>query len=736
MKRNISDIKQATGKPTGETEKNTEKGKVPETEKGAQGTRKSYHTFLFPFIYADSRLGIKTIDDFEKKLLRPECRAGKPGDGNREEQAREAEQVGTPEAPTPSQETRGDVVGVGWEAEAFSGARNADTEPWQSKAAEYNVTTYFNDATLRALGIAPSDASACGGKEQPICKNYCLRHDEDHELQYVISAPAWEDEGSGEDVGKPPLHRLKVNAIRLSVFNTGVAILRIEVENPFTDNLEIDETLTKVHQINEWGRRLFSPYVTLTKVRQIEESPHVTLGDDEAVTTSDMFKRLGIRHVPKEARGSGRSDEAREGQDAAVPGVAGPDAAATKTAEESEIASTDLTAEALRAFFGPPQNDESEWDWQGSALRGSDSSNQGKIGKDTRAVPHLSLIRELILGKTRAGESTWQPTPAIDDRMFVACCIRDQRIPDYFRGATTIGDRHEGQYAYQRDAKVADHLYALINIDAPVWPSSQNKNFTQADLDRQLYTRWIDAGTIHAVTPYSMFLITGESPKIDAPVVNPFLTQYIPMATLTLAQRASLIHFDRQLTGLAARFARSGANTAGREQASNEKDLVRQADTFARFQGELVPEEVTPQIQGIEIYAKLQDMLFIEKLNDGANRQMTKLFEINEARFNRDVSDTGNTLAVLAGGIGLFALAFEFGNQFETRPEVSDGLQPFIMGFYVFLMTFSIAAGAAVAVTRSWKIGKKVWCGAAGIAFVLAVVVGVAVKFSWCFFGG
>ena len=338
-----------------------------------------------------------------------------------------------------------------------------------------------------------------------------------------------------------------------------------------------------------------------------------------------------------------------------------------------------------------------------------DSEHQQMILFDgTNLTPQLPLIKSLISDK-----KDWKPIPAIDDRMFVVCCIADPRIIPSL--TTPVIDN---KYLYQRDTEIAKRLYGLINIDLPEGSSAQNIQFVQEQLDDQLYGRWIDQGTFHAITQHSFFCVTDDESKVENTVILPFLTQYTLMATLALAQRASLIHFDKRLTQIASRF-------GDEKDKKVEDDLKDEAIAFAKFQGELILDEVTPQIQGIEIYAKLQKMLYIDKLNEGANRQMTKLFEISEAEFNRKVSAAGTALAIFAGLIGIFALLFEFGNQFGKRldilPEDNMRLQPYITGGYTFLMVFAICVGLIVFV---WTIMKKKLSRKKIVIIVLLSIVG------------
>lgn len=111
-------------------------------------------------------------------------------------------------------------------------------------------------------------------------------------------------------------------------------------------------------------------------------------------------------------------------------------------------------------------------------------------------------------------------------------------------------------------------------------------------------------------------------------VINPFLVLYVQMAILVLAQRASLISFDAKITNCV-----SGAQSSETElSGSMLRDLIDLSEAFAIFQGEIMIQEVTSQIQGIELYERLQKMLFVERLEANIQRQMRNLYEIAQTR--------------------------------------------------------------------------------------------------------
>jgi len=118
------------------------------------------------------------------------------------------------------------------------------------------------------------------------------------------------------------------------------------------------------------------------------------------------------------------------------------------------------------------------------------------------------------------------------------------------------------------------------------------------------------------------------SPEAWYEVVVPFLVLYVQMAVLAQVQRASLLAFDRRIT-------EAIQNAHGKFSEMEGKildSLIEIEEDFAIFQGQLLLQEVTPQIQGIEIYERLQRMLFIDKLETSVQRQLNNLYEIAESR--------------------------------------------------------------------------------------------------------
>lgn len=369
---------------------------------------------------------------------------------------------------------------------------------------------------------------------------------------------------------------LNIDAVRLKAFNTGVAVISFELEYYMPEG-GVEQARKDIRIINEFGRRLY---------------PEFLLENDT--------------HTEKQEDGT-----------------------------DKEVKNFLLCADSISIALA------------GKApvtlpLRSESILSNGMDNTYLKDPVHLpNLITEL----TGLKESDIEP--AIDDRMFVCCCILDAGYADHFLGYPAFPDkynkwgdekrqlwdsthRQSHNWAFQSNWKIGCELYALTNIDAGD-SSCQNRLMLDEYFDQQLYLRWVEYGTIHAVTNHSMMCLT--SPYVMDSVVNPFLVEYVPMCILGLAQRASLLSFDTQIT-------ETIKNAQGaKKPLSGEMldDLISLTEDFAIFQGQLLLQEITPQIQGIELYKKLQNMLFIPHLEKNIQGQLNNLYQIAEA--NRDRQD-------------------------------------------------------------------------------------------------
>lgn len=424
----------------------------------------------------------------------------------------------------------------------------------------YATYQYFNEATRKALLPKPDE------KEIVECFFY---EPLNHRGSYVISKKEGEKETS---------YSLNINAVRLKVFNTGVAVLVYELE--YVTDLPNEEAMKNVMRINEYGRRLYPPYLPEDNGYLICADKITVYSDHLTVFSEDNFRQ--------------------------------------------------------RIRFA------------------ADDPAKCDCLIDPKQIP--AMVTNLF---EPGSEITAAIEPAIDDRMFVCCCISDDNCANHFLGYQTSYDweneaekkkanirRQAGKWAFRNDFELGQELYALMNIDAGADSCCCN---SRKDLDKyfdeQLYTRWAEYGTLYGVTNHSFLCLTGSN--VDDSVINPFLTLYVQMSILVLAQRASMISFDKEITVAAAH------DDIQRVMGKSRNQLVDLQQRFAIFQGELLLTEVTPQIQGIELYEKLQKMLFIPQLEKNIQNQMNNLYGIARTAQGNSFNTWGRIIAVIGLLMGI-----------------------------------------------------------------------------------
>lgn len=404
------------------------------------------------------------------------------------------------------------------------GADNVTLRDIQKARWNYQTFQYFNPAAREAL------FEEDGG----IVSSYRLRDAKG---------------GTYEILHSGKRYILEINAIRLKVFNTGVAVMVFELEYPMPQ-AGAAQARKDVKLINEYGRRLYPEFLT---------------------EKEDGFLLCA-------------------------------DAIAINLAGGKSVVS-DLRGRAIVRF--PTKKDDYKNDYLNDPIQ----------------LPEV--ISEIV------GVEQDNIEPAIDDRMFVCCCILDSAYANSFLGYPAWPENSERRqnhdWKFLTDWETGCELYAVTNIDAGS-STCQNRVMLNQYFEEQLYLRWIECGTIHAVTNHSMVCIT--SPAVMDEVVNPFLIEYIPMCILVQVQRASLLAFDDKIT----ETIRSAQGKPGTIEGDMLSELIELEEDFAVFQGQLLLQEITPQIQGIELYERLQKMLFVEKLETGVQRQLNNLYEIAESK--------------------------------------------------------------------------------------------------------
>lgn len=231
--------------------------------------------------------------------------------------------------------------------------------------------------------------------------------------------------------------------------------------------------------------------------------------------------------------------------------------------------------------------------------------------------------------------------PAFDDRMFVGCCVFDEDECD------KIAKSSEGVPAYLSDEKTGKSFYEFSFVDPADGCTCMSPGMRKSLLEEHTYTRWIEYGTLYSIASHCFMML------LNYPVehlIESFLTQYMQMCYLTLVQKASIIHFQREASALSDNLEKNGKTM-------NTKTITRLMnlqERFVAYQSQINFSEVSPEEQAIELYAMLRKFMFIAEESDAFSERLGNLEDAADTNLDFGFNKIALIFTVLSVFIGLF----------------------------------------------------------------------------------
>lgn len=311
------------------------------------------------------------------------------------------------------------------------------------------------------------------------------------------------------------------------------------------------------------------------------------------------------------------------------------------------------------------------------AASGSVSGAQVELENEIKLAPpimfFLSNEEKSITASCNPLENEYFIEPIVDDRMFVACFYKNKEY------VQEMSQWKDGTYMYLHDAEnkkpylpdnTAGRLYKMMFVGVGL--NCHNRTMLKSLLKKHVYDRWVEcafkpansneyigSATLTGITEYSLVSVSEEAPML---LTVPFLTEYVEMAILVLAQRASLLAFGRTISEIACCNATVDVETV-------QKDYII-------FQSELLIGEVTPQQQGIELYNMMVENLFIKNQQKAIEEQINSLVGLSSSGNEK----AENTILFVLAVLGIFdAINIVFGEWLDYSKLVCFGLSAAIL---------------------------------------------------------
>ena len=445
----------------------------------------------------------------------------------------------------------------------------------------------------------PQVRNALYGNDGSIVRSYAFAEESVHEkAHYYITTGG-------------RTYDLLINAIRLKIYNMGVALFALECENHGKDQSGKDQSsLADVKNINDYGRRITLPYIP------------------ENLNDSSCADKLEI----------------------SIP--------------EMDIS----IVSDFKAFI--------------------ESVNMSKNPKELINLNHLcDFVKTLINyggdycfstnGEKDAPKNAFRIRLALDDRMFVAClAINGEET----KKMTAIKERnkksdseksedqeaeekpfYEWQYAYETDESLSKSLYEFIFIDPDGKCTCPSGAMRKALLDEHVYKRWLDYQSIYGFAAQSIVLLFNGGFK---PSIISFLTIYEKIACLCIAQRASIMEFQKELANLSIEIHDKG----NRMRISTITRLMDLQERFAAFESQICFTEISCQEQAIDIYEAMTKFFFIDDEMANIKSQLDVLNEAANTYLDFGFNKVGYIFTLVGAIFGILGI-----NWLTENPTGLDG---------------------------------------------------------------
>lgn len=216
------------------------------------------------------------------------------------------------------------------------------------------------------------------------------------------------------------------------------------------------------------------------------------------------------------------------------------------------------------------------------------------------------------------GKSNLVICPALDDRMYIHCLVICRELAEKAR---QILDHEEGLDCQEKS------LYELFYVDKDGGCSCQDAGMRKQELEEVCYRRWLGYGSLYGVTHHSFMLLMNSE---DEHTINAFLNIYCQLSCLCIAQKASLISLQAQMAAIAEGLESGRKNVNMRKSA----ELAQLQERYVAFSNQLDFYSVTEQYQGVELYDRLRQQLYIPQARENLITQIERLYET--AAVNRD----------------------------------------------------------------------------------------------------
>ncbi|MBL7913963.1 MAG: hypothetical protein JNL49_02855 [Bacteroidia bacterium] len=236
----------------------------------------------------------------------------------------------------------------------------------------------------------------------------------------------------------------------------------------------------------------------------------------------------------------------------------------------------------------------------------TDFDNIETLGKNINCLPNyiIGLLGESF--NPLNPERKINLYPISDDRMFTMCCVENDPLINKLK----LWSDSTNEYQYTTDPE----WHKLIYIDGNQ-VSCKGKSFLKQLNKSATYERWLDSdgpSQLYGITPYSFVLLVSEKVNFNEDFIKKHFThQYYQMVLLSLVQYGSIVSYSSEVQIIAGKI-KEKRNKGKIRLKRDLIDLIEELhQNYLIFINRIYFRQVTPQLQGMELYSLLQNQMGI-----------------------------------------------------------------------------------------------------------------------------
>lgn len=316
--------------------------------------------------------------------------------------------------------------------------------------------------------------------------------------------------------------------------------------------------------------------------------------------------------------------------------------------------------------------------------------------------PNRPILLEAALGQMDQPEIGCSFELLDDNRMYTMAYIQTRSIQAFLS---------QPEWGAMELLQKNPNWYRLIMVDgAQTTAMTNNAPLREQGAAESTYTRWLDTensdqSTLFGVTRHSFIMLGScQNRYFNEHLQSSFIHQYSEMVRLVLGQLAAVHRFGRDIYSLSGKVMNSNRKIRSHgldERVFREISGFRQS--FNDYINRLFFREVSPQVQGIELYRMVQGKLEIQEHLSELREEISQLFNHMEMlqrqsqeKSIHQLTQTSIVLGVLAVVAGIYGANFI---AMEQGRMVID-IQAF-RGFGMIIVGALIAA-SAMTVVSGW----------------------------------